>query len=168
VNGMGSHERPIEGLKDEWLTPRHVTDALGPFDLDPCSPVSRPWSTAATHYTIEDDGLSKPWHGFVWCNPPYGRLTWIWLERLAKHGNGIALVFARTEVEGFVAQVWQRADAVLFLDKRLTFHHVDGTPGKANAGAPSCLVGYGRQAVDRLETCGLGGSLVSGWHLVAA
>ena len=24
---------------DEWLTPPHVLQALGPFDLDPCAPV---------------------------------------------------------------------------------------------------------------------------------
>ena len=30
----------------EWLTPPYVLDALGEFDLDPCSPVVRPWDTA--------------------------------------------------------------------------------------------------------------------------
>lgn len=23
------------------------------------------------YYTVEDDGLSQPWYGSVWCNPPY-------------------------------------------------------------------------------------------------
>ena len=58
---------------DEWLTPPEILRALGPFDLDPCAPIARPWETAATHYTAEDDGLSKPWAGRVWCNPPFGR-----------------------------------------------------------------------------------------------
>ena len=39
--GMGGHERVSDG-KDEWLTPKEITDSLGPFDLDPCSPVKRP------------------------------------------------------------------------------------------------------------------------------
>lgn len=52
--------------------------ALGPFDLDPCSPVGRPWDTAAQHHTIHDNGLLKPWSGRVWLNPPYASaLLWI-------------------------------------------------------------------------------------------
>lgn len=55
---------------DEWLTPPALLRALGQFDLDPCSPVVRPWDTAAQHYTVQDDGLSLPWAGRVWLNPP--------------------------------------------------------------------------------------------------
>ena len=40
--------------KDEWLTPPYVIEALGSFDLDPCSPIKRPWPTAKEHYTILD------------------------------------------------------------------------------------------------------------------
>lgn len=46
---------------DEWLTPQNILNALGPFDLDPCAPINRPWDMAARHYTVADDGLSKPW-----------------------------------------------------------------------------------------------------------
>ena len=70
----------------EWPTPREFFDKcaeeFGPFDLDPCAPVNRPWEMAATHYTMHDDGLNRPWHGRVWCNPPYGRDTGAWLARL--------------------------------------------------------------------------------------
>lgn len=83
--------------KDEWLTPPEIVHALGDFDLDPCAPVRRPWSTATHHYTVLDNGLTKPWFSRVWMNPPYGRETGIWLNKLAVHGDGIALVFARTE-----------------------------------------------------------------------
>ena len=48
---------------DEWLTPQNILSALGPFDLDPCAPINRPWDMAARHYTVADDGLSKPWAG---------------------------------------------------------------------------------------------------------
>jgi hypothetical protein len=63
------------------LTPRFVIDALGPFDLDPCPPKERPWDTARRHFTEADDGLSRPWKGRVWLNPPYGpqtRLSILW------------------------------------------------------------------------------------------
>jgi hypothetical protein len=73
---------------DVWLTPPYILDALGPFDLDPCSPVGRPWDTAAKHYTIEDDGLAQEWAGRVWLNPPYGPKMGLWLDRLAKHSGG--------------------------------------------------------------------------------
>lgn len=130
------------GGKDEHLTPRHVLDALGPFDLDPCSPIKRPWDTAAKHYTIIDDGLTQPWHGRVWCNPPYDRETGKWLDRLAAHGHGIALIFARTDTVMF-QRAYRQADSVLFLAGRLTFCKVDGKPHPANSGGPSVLLGYG-------------------------
>ncbi len=39
-------------------------------------------------------------------NPPYGEQTERWLAKLAKHGNGIALVYARTETKMFFDSVW--------------------------------------------------------------
>lgn len=126
---------------DEWLTPPEIIKALGPFDLDPCAPVNRPWDTAKKHYTVQDNGLAQPWYGRVWLNPPYGRETFTWMERLAEHGNGIALIFARTETKGFHEQIWRKAKAVFFFEGRLKFHYVDGRQG-GTANAPSCLVAY--------------------------
>ena len=94
--GIGGHQRAYCGEKDEWLTPPKIITDLGPFDLDPCSPINRPWPTAKMHFTIEDDGLRLPWHGRVWMNPPYGPHTGMWLSKLADHRNGVALIFART------------------------------------------------------------------------
>lgn len=152
---MGGHQSAAM-LKDEWLTPPHVLKALGSFDLDPCAPIIRPWDTANCHYTIADNGLSQEWFGRVWCNPPYGLEAATWLDRLASHGNGIALIFARTETRMFFEHVWRRADAVLFVEGRLHFHHVDGTRAKANGGAPSCLIAYGENNLRKLEESGLG------------
>lgn len=115
---MGGHHSHRMGT-DEWLTPPEILEALGPFDLDPCAPSTRPWPMAAQHYSKEDDGLLRPWEGRVWLNPPYGLEAERWLRRLAIHGNGIALIFARTETEAFFSQVWERADAILFLRGRL-------------------------------------------------
>jgi len=106
---------------------------------------------AAAHYTIADDGLKKPWHGMVWLNPPYSAKVGVWLKRLAAHGSGIALVFARTETSWFRDEVWNKASAIFFFRGRLHFHHVDGSRAKANAGAPSCLVAYGSEAARRID-----------------
>ena len=131
---------------DEWLTPPYIIKALGEFDLDPCSPVNRLWPTAKKHYTIEDNGLEQPWEGRIWCNPPYGRDTFLWLNKLASHGNGIALIFARTETIGFHKEIWNKADSVFFFKGRLKFFKVDGTES-GTANAPSCLVAYGENNV---------------------
>jgi hypothetical protein len=159
--GVGGHQRAYQGKTDEWLTPPEITAELGPFDLDPCSPVVRPWATATTHLTIEDDGLVQPWAGRVWLNPPYGPQTGVWLKKLAEHGDGIALVFARTETEMFHAYAWQRADAMLFLKGRLHFHDVTGKRAKFNSGAPSVLLAYGEYNASRLRNCSIPGHYVS-------
>lgn len=144
---------------DEWLTPRYITDALGPFDVDPCSPIVRPWDTARTHLNVNDDGLTHPWSGFVWANPPYGKFTFNFLRRLASHPDGgIGLIFARTETKGFHSEVWDKADAVFFFASRLKFCYVDGTDGNT-ANAPSVLVAYGQLAIDRILAAQANGSI---------
>lgn len=155
---MGSHHSH-RAQTTTWLTPPHVTQALGPFDLDPCAHPG--WDTAYRHISLPRDGLAEPWHGRVWLNPPYGREVWEWLAKLAAHGDGIALTFARTETEGFVREVWGKADAVMFLHGRLYFHHADGTRAAANSGAPSCLVAYGARNVEALRRCGLPGTVTT-------
>ncbi|MHA3724227.1 DNA N-6-adenine-methyltransferase [Leucobacter sp. HY1910] len=163
MSGMSSHQ---SGRADTttWLTPPEILEDLGPFDLDPCAaPVPRPWPSAARHITWPTDGLATTWGDdeLVWCNPPYGRETWAWLEKLAAHpAGGIALIFARTETAGFVAAVWQQATALFFLHGRLHFHHADGTRARANAGAPSVLVAYGAEAAARLRHSRLPGTFV--------
>ncbi len=161
--GIGGHTSPNRGATDSWITPKEIVTALGEFDLDPCQCSPQPWRCANKYFTIEDDGLIQPWFGRVWLNPPYSN-AWEWMERLADHGRGTALIFARTEVKGFVDQVWRRADAVMFLHGRLFFHHPDGSRAKGNSGGPSCLVAYGEIDTHRLRESGLAGSMVSGWN----
>jgi hypothetical protein len=152
--GIGGHQSAAMG-KDEWLTPPDLVRALGPFDLDPCSPGDRrPWDTAKVHYGLPQDGLALPWFGRVWLNPPYGREADAWLAKLVDHGNGIALIFARTETDMFFDRVWHRADAVLFLRGRLHFHHVSGERAAHNSGAPSVLAAYGAQNATALRHLG--------------
>jgi len=147
--------------KDEWLTPPELIKSLGVFDLDPCSPHPdrRPWPTANNHYWEELDGLNKDWTGRVWCNPPYGKETFKWLSKLAAHGDGVALIFARTETIGFHEQIWDRADAVFFFKGRIKFYHVNGVQGQS-ANAPSCLVVYGQDNIASVRSSGLKGKLV--------
>lgn len=143
--------------KDEWLTPPEIIHALGEFDLDPCAPITRPWPTAKQHFTKEDDGLSCEWFGRVWLNPPYGTQTHRWLKKLAEYGNGIALIFARTETRMFFDYVWPVASALLFIQGRLTFYSSNGVPGAQNSGSPSVLVAYNGSNATALAKSGIKG-----------
>ena len=146
--------------KDEWLTPPEIIRSLGSFDLDPCSPINRPWDTAKHHYTINDDGLRTGWFGRVWCNPPYGKELIHWLKRCSEHKNCIALVFARTDTKAFQRYVFPCCEAVLFLAGRIRFYDVKGTQC-GTAGAPSVLIAYDLANAIILKEAGLCGQHIN-------
>jgi phage N-6-adenine-methyltransferase len=139
-----------EKTKDEWLTPPSIVNSLGEFDLDPSSPINRPWPTAKKHYTIEDDGLKQDWEGRVWMNPPYGSQIKFWMNKLSAHGNGIALVFARTESKWFHKYCWEKATGVFFFKGRIAFHHVSGEKAMSSTAA-SCLIAYGSDNAEAIK-----------------
>jgi len=151
------HESPV-ALKDEWLTPPWILKNLGEFDLDPCAPVIRPWPTAKAHLSINDNGLLSDWYGRVWLNPPYGKNINAWMNKMALHDDGIALVFARTETEWFHQFIWSVANGLLFIKKRIKFHNIDGSLS-SNAGAPSVLISYGNNN-EALNQCHIPGKFV--------
>lgn len=162
--GIGGHSRPNEGRSDSWITPKHIIDALGPFDLDPCACVTQPWPCATRSYTEQENGLMQPWEGRVWLNPPYGRETYRWLRRLAHHNRGIALIFARTETDMFMNIVWRKAAGLLFLYQRLYFHYPNGERASGSSGAPSVLIAYGINDASLLEKANLDGVYISCMH----
>ena len=134
--------RPTERSSCSWITPREVLRELGSFDLDPCAAVSQPWPCAAKSYTIRENGLLQPWHGRVWCNPPYGEAARAFMERMAAHaGGGLALVFARTDTRWFHASILRSACAMLFWLGRIRFCREDGSQASA-ANAASVLVAW--------------------------
>ena len=156
-----AHTRRADRSTDSWITPEALIRALGPFDLDPCAATPQPWPCARRSYCLADDCLSRRWAGLVWLNPPYGRALGRWLARMAAHGNGIALVFARTDTAAFVEHVWPHYSALFFLAGRLTFYRPDGQPGPHDSGGPSVLIAYGQVARRRLTECNLAGHFVA-------
>lgn len=145
--------RPNSGQKSvEWYTPAWIFDELGiEFDLDPSSPHDMGTVVpAATKYTIFDNGLAKPWFGRVWLNPPYGPDTGQWVKRMIGHGNGIALVFSRTDAS-WCQEAMKQASATLFLAGRIDF-----IPGKENlhkksrCGAGTVLFAFGSDCAKAL------------------
>lgn len=143
----------------EWLTPPDLVKKLGKFDLDPCTPVDPPFVHAKTNFSKNVDGLSKEWFGRVYLNPPYGKGMEKWIEKLKNHGNGIALIFARTETKCFFNHIWDDADAVLFVKGRIKFYNVEGVQ-KGTPGAPSIFIAYGSNNAKILESSEIPGKFI--------
>lgn len=160
-SGIGSHAKPTEGLETIWLTPPQILHPLGEFDLDPCAVTPpRPWDTAKKSIALPEDGLAAKWEGRVWLNPPYDQDIGKWFEKMAHHKNGMALVFARTEIEAWQTWVWPYAVSILFIAGRLYFYYPDGTRSGGNAGGPSCLIAYSERDTEYLRYSGIPGKLV--------
>jgi hypothetical protein len=71
---------------------------------DDCSPGPDHWVPARAVFTKRDDGLSQPWHGLVFMNPPFGGRNGQvpWLCKFFDHANGIAIVPTRPRL-GFMS-----------------------------------------------------------------
>lgn len=145
----------------DWVTPLGIVTSLGEFDLDPCCPPVMPWRTATTMFHEgERDGLTETWHGRVWLNPPYGSAADVWMEKLYRHGNGIALVPAAVETKRFQKFVYGKAHGLCLIYGRIHFHKPDGTRPKQSINQPCCLVAYGADNLNALHRCGLGAVVV--------
>lgn len=145
---------------DEWYTPRWVIDELGPFEIDPCSPAERPFDTAVRHITKEDDGLKQEWGtGHVWLNPPYSRpLLRPFVEKMAEHNDGIALLKNQVDNLLFQEVIFSRAASLLFMRHRIKFIQPSGATGSPFFG--SVLVAFGRECDRRLRQCNIPGKYV--------
>lgn len=82
-------------------------------------------------------------------NPPYGKHTMEWLDKLHSHGNGFALVFSRTETKWAQKHI-KLADAVLFLSGRISFIR-ENLFKSTNAACGSMILAYGKHNVDKLK-----------------
>ena len=84
-------------------------------------------------------------------NPPYGPDTGFWMRRLIDHGNGITLVFSRTDAAWF-QEAMAAADATLLISGRIEF-----VPGhenshkKGRSGAGSAMFAFGSECASALR-----------------
>jgi ParB family chromosome partitioning protein len=124
---------------NEWFTPAPYIEAavrvMGGIDLDPASnAVANEIVGAAQFFSIEDDGLSQPWNGRVWMNPPYSRsLFRPFCDKLCEevaHGNvseAIVLVNNNTETKAF-QRMAKIASAICIPRGRVKFWHPEKKP----------------------------------------
>lgn len=148
------------GQTDEWYTPAYVFHALGEtFDMDVAAPPNGGPHVPADLW-ISARSLEVPWHGFVWMNPPYGGRNALasWVQKFLDHGDGLALVPDRTSAPWF-APILARADAVLFVARKIRFVRPDGSTG-SSPGSGSAIFAMGPRGVSALQRAsraGLGG-----------
>lgn len=119
---------------DMWETPQAFFAALDAefhFDTDVCAVKEN--AKCRNFFSPEQDGLSVPWSGMCWCNPPYGREIGKWVKKAhdtAQAGTAdvVMLLPARTDTRWFHEYIYGNAE-IRFVKGRLKF-------GDSKAGAP--------------------------------
>lgn len=132
--------RGTEGTGEfERYTPAYyiekAREVLGGIDLDPASSEYAQRTVRATQYfTVEDDGLSRDWHGRVWLNPPYHRelaplfIDKLLTERAAGHiESAVVLTNNSTDTAWFRAAE-EACAALCFTTGRIRFEVPDREP----------------------------------------
>lgn len=142
----------ISNTSDDHYTPPFVFESLGiEFDLDVSAPLEGiPWLPAKKHYSLVDDGLTSPWFGKVWMNPPYSKPT-PWIDRFIAHGNGICLVPASKSK--WFKSIWEAADSALLMPANLKFVRGDGY---AQIQFQTMMFAMGSECDQALRNSGLG------------
>lgn len=126
---------------DNWATPQDFFDELDEefhFTLDVCADENN--HKCDKYYTKEQDGLSQPWNGTVWCNPPYGREIGQWVQRAlfasVAGATVVMLIPARTDTRWFHDYIYKRDNVeIRFIKGRLKFGN-----SKNSAPFPSMVV----------------------------
>ena len=143
-----------EFTSDDYYTPAWVFKAMGlEFDLDVCSPPQGvPWVPAKRRFSLVDDGLSQPWHGRVWMNPPYSGTT-PWVDRFIEHGNGVALLPMAKSC--WVNKIWSAADAVAISEQGGEMHFVrPDQPKPLRIWFPVFFAAFGAECVEAVGRVG--------------
>ncbi len=160
-----THERS-DNTTVEWYTPPELISCLGKFDLDPCtSKIAIEFNNSAKNYfTKSDDGLIQEWQGRVWLNPPYENPDiYLFVQKLALHNNGIALLYNRCDNKMFQDIIFPHADSIFFLKGRIRFYSMDGKRGNS-PGSGSILVSFGENNTDSVIRSGLKGEMFVQYH----
>jgi len=137
----------MSSVRTDYETPHALYAGLDRkfhFTLDAAA--SHDNAKCKTYYTVDDDGLAKPWPGNVWVNPPYGKyLTGKWVYKAYResfeNSDIICMLLpSRTDTIWFHEYVMAAATSVWFIKGRLKF------VGEKHAAAfPSMIVLFERK-----------------------
>ena len=128
----------------EWRTPPEIWNPINAefqFDLDAAANESN----ALTPRFLTDALGPDPWPGsVVWLNPPYGRMLEPFIRRAAKEAERgitvVALIPLRVRAAWWHEAVLGRAHEVRCVRKRVRFLRPDGTRPAYGLSNDSCLV----------------------------
>ena len=150
---------PAGWTSDEWSTPPDEVQAIAQwlgvtFDLDPCCRADT--AKAPVFFTKAENGLTRPWFGHVWLNPPYSDPA-PWVRKAAEETETgrcalvAACLPASTDTAWFHEHVLGRAE-IRFRRGRVRFYGWMGTP----LGSPKTPTMYAiyRAPVDRRSIAG--------------
>jgi len=133
--------------KNEHYTPwelvKLVRRTMGEIDLDPCSDeIGNQTVLAHKYYTKKQNGLSSPWRGKVFCNPPGGKMgnksrKKLFWEKLCQEwmaGNVKEAVFLAFSIEflqvGQGCYISPTCFPICIPEKRIQFLGCDGKKQK--------------------------------------
>lgn len=114
--------------EEVWETPQEFFNDLDKefnFNLDPCALPEN--AKCENYFTPDIDGLKQNWGGYnVFCNPPYGRKIYKWVEKCsneAKKPNTIVvmLIPSRTDTKWFHEFIYKKVKEIRFIKGRLKF-----------------------------------------------
>jgi phage N-6-adenine-methyltransferase len=130
-----------------WATPQELFDSLNEefkFTLDVCALPEN--AKCDNYFTPETDGLSQPWEGVCWMNPPYGREIGKWIKKAyvssLMGATVVCLVPARTDTAWWNDYVVK--GEIRFLRGRLKFGG-----SKNSAPFPSAIVIFNHKVHDK-------------------
>ena len=143
---VSGHVRGTFGTgENEWYTPdKYLTSArhvMGSIDLDPASSDTAQGNVRAGEYfSVDNDGLSQPWHGRVWLNPPYAQpLIAQFVSKVVSEWSAGHLVAAIMLTHNYTDTSWfheamTAASVVCFTRGRINFISLDGVVGNPTQG----------------------------------
>ena len=149
MGNLGGHRTTTDdAYTPDWILDLAKRSLGGIIDLDPCSDPKRR-TPARRHFTVDDDGLSEPWHGTVWLNPPYSD-TQAWLNQLYLYltAEQVTAAIALLPVsvlgnKGVVPIINDVCSAYTVLSGRVQFLDGDYKPMKSTLAMSSVLLYFG-------------------------
>ncbi|HDL07140.1 MAG TPA: hypothetical protein ENG35_00165 [Desulfobacteraceae bacterium] len=152
----------LKARSQEWETPQWLFDRLNDvfhFTVDlACTEENKKCKIGVTKEESSEI-LTNKWKGRGWLNPPYGKNLWQWVSNACFCVHGIAsfepttelivmLIPSATEIMVWKEYIWQYAQYVIFLYKRLRFE-INGKPaGSSTKG--SALVVFCRDDIPKI------------------